>query len=55
MIFQNNYNQRMEISPSCSAYHLEFVSNFLSKKIVNQGFKIEFPKKNLAKLINKIK
>ena len=35
MISQNNYNQIMEISPSCSAYHSEFVTNLLSKKIVN--------------------
>ena len=38
MIFQNNYNQIMEISPSCSAYHSEFVTNFLKKKIVDLGF-----------------
>ena len=32
MISQNNYNQIIEISPSCSAYHSEFVTKFLSEK-----------------------
>ena len=50
MIFQNNYNQIMEITPSRSAYHSEFVTFFF---IRNWWFGIYnwISKENLAKLI----
>ena len=43
--FQNNYNQILEITPSCSAYHSEFVSNFCSKNLLIWDFKLNFQRK----------
>ena len=54
MIFQNNYNQIMEISPSCSAYHFEFVTNFLSKKLLIWDLKLDFQRKPYKIFKNKI-
>ena len=45
MIFQNNYNQIMEITPSRSAYHSKFVTNFFGKKLTIWDFKLNFQRK----------
>ena len=45
MIFQNNYNQIMEITPSPSAYHSKFVTNFFIKKLLIWDLKLNFQRK----------
>ena len=45
MIFQNNYNQIMEVRPSCSAYHSKFVTNFCSRKLLFWDLKLNFQRK----------
>ena len=54
MIFQKNYNQILEITPSYSAYPSEFVTNFFSKKSLIWDLKLNF-QINLANSIFKKK
>ena len=50
IIFQNNDNQimetiPMEIIPSRSAYHYEFVTNFFNKNLLIWDLKLNFQRK----------
>ena len=42
MIFQNNYNQKMEITLSCSAYHSQFVTKKFSNFFLIWDLKLNF-------------
>ena len=42
MIFQTNYNQIMEIAPSCSACHSKLVAKLLSIKLLIWDLKLNF-------------
>ena len=45
MIFQNNYNQIMEITPSYSTYRSKFVTKFFSKNLLIWDLKLNFQRK----------
>ena len=45
VIFQNNYNQIMEITPPHSAHHSEFATYFLRKKLLIWDLRLNFQRK----------